>query len=141
MLIGHVGRDIEVKFMPSGDAVANVGLATTETWKSKKTGERDEETTWHNLVFYGKNAEVAGEYVKKGDPIYVEGRIKNRKYEKDGVEKFITEVVVDRLQLLSGKRDGEQRKASPEPRAEGKSTGSASGAGGNFNDFREDIPF
>lgn len=134
LLMGYVGRDVEVKFMQSGDAVANVGLATTTSWKDKSSGEKKEKTTWHNLVFYRQTAEIAGKYVKKGDPIYVEGSIENREYEKEGVKRSITEIIVDRMQLLGSKKDRE-------PEAPQQSRKQGTGKPNTFDDFESDLPF
>jgi single-strand DNA-binding protein len=106
ILIGNLGRDPEVRYAPSGSAICNVTLATTRNWKSKESGERMEETEWHRVVFYDRLAEIAGEYLKKGRPVYVEGRLKTRKWtDKDGVEKYTTEIIADQMQLL-GSREG-----------------------------------
>ena len=106
ILIGNLGRDPEVRYAPSGSAICNVTLATSRQWKDKNSGERQEETEWHRVVFYDRLAEIAGEYLKKGRPVYVEGRLKTRKWtDKDGVEKYTTEIVADQMQLL-GSREG-----------------------------------
>jgi single-strand DNA-binding protein len=106
MIIGNLGRDPEVRYTPDGAAIANISLATTSGWKDKNTGERKEETEWHRVVFYNKLAEIVGQYAKKGRPLYVEGRLKTRKWtDKDGVEKYTTEIVADQMQLL-GSREG-----------------------------------
>jgi single-strand DNA-binding protein len=100
MIIGNLGRDPEVRY------TANISLATTSSWKDKNTGEKKEETEWHRVVFYGKLAEIVGQYAKKGRPLYVEGRLKTRKWtDKDGIEKYTTEIVADQMQLL-GSREG-----------------------------------
>ncbi len=107
ILIGNLGRDPEVRYTPNGSAVCNVSLATTRNWKSKDSGERQEETEWHRVVFFDRLAEIAGEYLKKGRPVYVEGRLKTRKWtDKDGVEKFTTEIFADQMQLLGGREEG-----------------------------------
>ena len=104
ILIGNLGRDPEVRYTPSGSAVCNVSVATTRNWKSKDSGERQEETEWHRVVFFDRLAEIAGEYLKKGRPVYVEGRLKTRKWtDKDGVEKYTTEIFADQMQLLGGR--------------------------------------
>ena len=106
ILIGNLGRDPEVRYTPSGSAVCNVTLATTRSWKSKDSGEKVEETEWHRIVFYDRLAEIAGEYLKKGRSVYVEGRLKTRKWtDKDGVEKYSTEVIASDMQML-GSREG-----------------------------------
>jgi len=107
-LIGNVGKDPETKYLSNGDAVTNLSLATTESWKDKNSGEKVEKTEWHRLVFFRKIAEIAGQYCVKGKQIYVEGRIQTRKYEKDGVTHYSTEIVCDQMKLLGSKpRDGE----------------------------------
>jgi single-strand DNA-binding protein len=151
ILIGNLGRDPEVRYAPSGSAICNVTIATSRQWKDKTSGEKQEETEWHRVVFYDRLAEIAGEYLKKGRPVYVEGRLKTRKWtDKDGVEKYTTEIVADQMQLLGGREgmgDGESRGSGAAPRASG-------GAGGNaaprpapqksstsFDDMDDDIPF
>jgi len=105
ILIGNLGRDPETRYTTGGDAVTNLNLATSEQWKDK-SGEKQERTEWHRVVLFGRQAEVAGEYLKKGRSVYIEGRLQTRKYtDKDGVEKYSTEIVADRMQLLGG-RDG-----------------------------------
>lgn len=106
ILVGNLGADPETKYLPSGDAVTNIRIATTETWKDK-SGEKQEATEWHRVGFFGKLAEVAGQYLKKGSSVYVEGRIKTRKWQdKEGQDKYSTEIVADRLQMLGSKADG-----------------------------------
>ena len=106
ILIGNLGRDPEVRYTPSGSAVCNVTLATTRNWKSKESGEKVEETEWHRVVFYDRLAEIAGEYLKKGRSIYVEGRLKTRKWtDKDGAEKYTTEIIAQEMNML-GSREG-----------------------------------
>jgi single-strand DNA-binding protein len=112
ILIGNLGRDPEVRYTPNGGAVCNVNVATTRNWKSKDSGERQEETEWHRIVLFERLAEIAGEYLKKGRPVYIEGRLRTRKWtDKDGTEKYTTEIVGEQLQLLGGKRedDGSDR--------------------------------
>ena len=106
ILIGTLGRDPEVKYTSGGAAICNLSLATSRSWKDKNTGERQEETEWHRVVLYERQAEVAGEYLKKGKPVYIEGRLKTRKWtDKDGVEKFTTEIVGQEMTLLGGKEE------------------------------------
>lgn len=136
ILIGNAGRDPETRTFPSGDKITNVTIATTEKWKDKASGEMKEATEWHRLVFNGRLAEVAGEYIKKGSSIYIEGSIKTRKYtDKEGAEKSIMEIRVDQLKLLGSKADGggQQRAAAP-----AQHTGSKPSGGGGVDD---DIPF
>ena len=105
-LIGNLGRDPEVRYAPSGAAICNVAIATSRSWKDKTSGERQEETEWHRVVFYDRLAEIAGEYLKKGKSVYIEGRLKTRKWtDKDGVEKYTTEIIAQEMTML-GSREG-----------------------------------
>ncbi len=107
IVLGNLGRDPELRYTPSGAAVCNVSVATTRNWKSKDSGERQEETEWHRVVFYDRLAEIAGEYLKKGRPVYVEGRLKTRKWQdKDGRDNYTTEIIAEQMQLLGGREDG-----------------------------------
>lgn len=116
ILLGNLGRDPEVRHLPNGDPVANMTLATTRTWKDKASGERKEETEWHRLTALGRLAEIAGQYLKKGSQVYVEGRFKTRKWtDKDGVEKISTEVVLTDLTMLGDSRK-DSAPADPQPR-------------------------
>jgi len=161
ILVGNLGRDPEVRYMPNGEAVCNFSIATTENWKDK-SGVKQEKTEWHNIVMYRKLAEIAGEYLKKGRPVYVEGRLQTRKWEKDGVTRYTTEIIADNMQMLGSKGDGggsgasydggmdqgaapedmnqapaRQNSAQQAPAAQG----AAKSGGGNFDDFEDDIPF
>jgi len=107
IVLGNLGRDPEVRYTPNGNAVCNLRIATTRNWKSKDSGEKMEETEWHSVVLYDRQAEIAGEYLKKGRPVYIEGRLKTRKWtDKEGVEKYTTEIVADSMQLLGGREGG-----------------------------------
>ena len=120
IVLGNLGRDPEVRYSVSGSAVCNVTIATTRSWKNKDSGEKQEETEWHRIVFYDKLAEIAGEYLKKGAPCYVEGRLKTRKWtDKDGIEKYTTEIVAAEMQLLGPKAEREPlpRAATVSPKA------------------------
>ncbi len=135
-IIGNLGRDPEMKYMPSGDAIANIAVATSMKWKDKNTGDQKEETEWHRISFFGKLAEIVGKYCTKGTSIYVEGRLKTRKYQKDGVDHYSTEIIGEKLLMLGGKPEGAgqggQRPASaPAPRPAPKPAA---------DDF-DDIPF
>jgi single-strand DNA-binding protein len=149
ILVGNLGRDPEVRYSPNGQAVANVTIATSESWKDKNTGEKQERTEWHRIVFWGKLAEIAGEYLKKGSQIYVEGRLQTRKWtDKEGHEKYTTEVVANEMQML-GSRQGqgappsefsqdEPAAAAPAGASKAPSPAKAGAGGGDFDD---DIPF
>lgn len=115
ILIGNAGGDPEVRYLPNGNAVANVTIATSDSWKDKQTGQMQERTEWHRVVFFGRIAEVVGEYVKKGSKLYIEGRLQTREWEKDGIKRYTTEVVVDnggQMQLLDGRPGGADKPAS-----------------------------
>ncbi|MEQ1532507.1 MAG: single-stranded DNA-binding protein [Sideroxydans sp.] len=149
ILVGRLGKDPETRFMTNGEAVTNVSIATSENYKDKN-GEKQEKTEWHNLVFYRRLAEVAGEYLKKGSQVYVEGRIQSRKYtDKAGAEKYITEIIVNEMQMLGGKSSGgsfevvENQASSPAPArsAPAARPAAAPAAKGNFDNFDDDIPF
>lgn len=116
ILIGNVGGDPEVRYLPNGNAVANVTLATSDSWKDKQTGQQQERTEWHRVVFFGRIAEIIGEYVRKGSKLYVEGRLQTREWEKDGVKRYTTEIVVDiggQMQILDGTRQGTNQEQQP----------------------------
>ena len=140
ILVGNLGRDPEVRYSPSGQAVANVTLATSESWKDKNTGEKQERTEWHRIVFFGRLAEIAGEYLKKGAQIYVEGRLQTRKWQdKDGHDRYTTEIVANDMQML-GSRSGAG--VPSEPATETADAGAARGGGkAPGADFDDDIPF
>ncbi len=106
ILIGNLGKDPEVRYFPNGDAVCNVTIATSDSWTDKQSGEKKERTEWHNVVFTRKLAEIAGQYLKKGAKVYVEGSLRTRKWEKDGVERYTTEVMVNDMQMLDGRSGG-----------------------------------
>ncbi len=147
ILVGNLGRDPEVRYSPNGQAVANATIATSESWKDKTTREKQERTEWHRLVFFGRLAEIAGEYLKKGSQIYVEGRLQTRKWQdKDGNDRYTTEIVANDMQML-GSREGRGAPADiaqEEPAAMSTAGGGskapspAAKAGGDFDD---DIPF
>lgn len=145
ILIGNLGKDPETRYMPNGDAVTNITLATTETWKDKN-GEKQEKTEWHRVTFYRKLAEIAGEYLKKGRPVYVEGRLETRKWtDKAGVERYTTDVIATDMKML-GSKPGSGSFEAPD-REEGGSTPSPSSgkapakSSSGFDDMDDDIPF
>ncbi|MFZ2300629.1 MAG: single-stranded DNA-binding protein [Gallionella sp.] len=148
ILIGHLGKDPEVRYMPNGEAVANVSIATSENWKDK-SGEKQEKTEWHNLVFYKRLAEIVGEYLKKGSQIYVEGRLQTRKWQtKEGQDRYTTEIVVNEMKMLGGKSSGsnsfevvENRQAAPSSGGDAAPAKAAPAAKGSFDNFDDDIPF
>ncbi|GIW55353.1 MAG: single-stranded DNA-binding protein [Nitrospiraceae bacterium] len=133
ILIGNLGRDPEVRYLPDGSPVASFSLATNETWRDK-SGEKQERTEWHRCQAWGRLAEIAGEYLKKGSQVYVEGSLRTRKWQdKSGQDRYTTEIVVERLQMLGGKRDETESVEGEKPQ-ETKSQSA-------FDDFEDDIPF
>jgi len=147
ILIGRLGKDPETRYMTSGEAVTNATLATSETWKDK-SGEKQEKTEWHNLVFYRRLAEIAGEYLKKGSQVYVEGKLQTRKWQtKEGQDRYTTEIVVNEMTMLGGKSSGAGsfevvEKPASSGAAPAKAAPSAgSGQGRSFDNFDDDIPF
>lgn len=153
ILIGNLGQDPEVRYMPSGGAVTNITLATSETWKDKQTGEQKERTEWHRVVFMGKLAEVVGEYLKKGSQVYVEGKLQTRKWQdQSGQERYTTEVLVDSftgvMQMLGGRTQGtgqQQAPASQPHGGYGRPAQQPAQHNQNYNEppplFDDDIPF
>lgn len=134
ILMGGLGRDPEVRYMPNGEAVANFSIATTETWKDK-SGQKQQKSEWHNIVMYRRLAEIAGEYLKKGSQVYIEGKLQTRKWEKDGVTRYSTEINADHMQMLGGNRS--ESDSDHEPRTSSKNEHDAS----DFDDMESDIPF
>ena len=116
ILVGTVGKDPEMKYMPSGDAMANISVATNESWKDKNTGEKKEATEWHRVVFFRQLADIVGKYVRKGQQIYIEGSLKTRSWEKDGQKHYATEIVASDMQMLGSKGDGERTEQSAAPK-------------------------
>ncbi len=142
ILVGNLGKDPEVRYMPNGGAVANVSIATSEQWKDKQSGEQKERTEWHNIVFYQRLAEIVGEYLRKGSQIYVEGSLRTRKWQdKQGNDRYTTEIIASDMQMLGGAQGGGSggNRSSGESQQRGSSSNpSDDGFGGGFDD---DIPF
>lgn len=164
IIVGNLGRDPETRYMPSGDAMTSITVATTDTWKDKATGEKKEQTEWHRISFFGKLAEIAGQYLKKGSQVYIEGSLRTRKYtDKDGVEKYATDIRADTMQMLGSRQgmgggagaggggmgggmdDGGYGSAPPARQNTGGGGGGASRPAPrpapNFSDMDDDIPF
>ena len=138
ILVGNLGQDPEVKYMPSGQAVCNISIATTESWNDKNSGEKVEKTEWHRVVFFRRLAEIAGEYLRKGSQVYIEGRLQTRKWQdQSGNDRYTTEIVANDMQMLGGKGGGTAMMSDPpsSPEAEPATAGSSS------DDFDDDIPF
>ncbi len=145
ILVGNLGADPETRYMPSGSAVTNIRVATSESWKDKQTGEQQERTEWHSVAFFGRLAEIAGEYLRKGSQVYIEGSLRTRKWQgRDGNDRYTTEVIANEMQMLGG-RAGAGMPADPASRppprqaASGAPSGGSAPAGGD--DFDDDIPF
>ncbi len=157
ILIGNLGQDPEVKYMPSGGAVANISIATTENWKDKATGEKKEKTEWHRVVFFNRLAEIVGEYLRKGSSVYVEGQLRTRKWQdQSGQDKYTTEIVAREMTMLGGKAGGssdfspspqqqqpQQGGGAPQQQAPAQAQGGApqTAAPQSFDNFDDDIPF
>ena len=161
ILVGTCGQDPEVRYLPNGNAVTNLSLATSESWNDRQTGQRVEKTEWHRVVLFGKVAEIAGEYLRKGSQCYIEGKLKTREWEKDGIKRYATEVHVDingTLQLLGGRPDNQgggqhqqqqrqqqrqqpQRQQYQQPRQAPQQQNQQAGYGPDPESFDDDIPF
>ena len=141
IIVGNVGRDPETRYMPSGDAVTNISVATSDRYKDKQTGEMKENTEWHRIAFFGKLAEIAGQYLKKGSQVYVEGRLRTRKWtDQSGQEKYSTEIIADSMQMLGARMAGSGDSAEPSSRS--KPTDSTSNqAPAGLGTMDDDIPF
>jgi len=143
ILVGRLGKDPETRYMTSGEAVTNATLATSENWKDK-SGEKQERTEWHNLVFYRRLAEIAGEYLKKGSQVYIEGKIQTRKWQdKEGKDRYTTEIVVNEMQMLGAKSGGGGFEVVDRPASSSAAPAASAPAksGGGFDNFDDDIPF
>lgn len=145
LIIGNLGKDPETRYMPNGDAMTSITVATTDTWKEKATGEKKEHTEWHRITFFGKLAEIAAQYLKKGSQVYVEGSLRTRKYtDKDGVEKYATDIKADSMQMLGGKPQDAQQEQTPTPAARQQAQRQAAPqqqSAPNFSDMDDQIPF
>jgi single-strand DNA-binding protein len=145
IIVGNLGADPETRYLPSGEAVTNIRVATTDRWKDKQSGELKEATEWHRIAFFGRLATVAGEYLKKGSQVYVEGSLRTRKWQdKDGQDRYSTEIRGDVMQMLGRREGGGEARALPErgePRGEAKPAAAAKKPAGKFNDMEDDIPF
>jgi single-strand DNA-binding protein len=141
IIVGNLGADPETRYLPSGDAVTNIRVATTDRWKDKASGDTKEATEWHRIAFFGRLAEIAGEYLKKGSQVYVEGSLRTRKWQdKDGQDKYSTEIRADVMQMLGSRSGaGEPRTEPSAPRGEPKAA--AKKPAGKFDDMEDDIPF
>jgi single-strand DNA-binding protein len=149
ILVGNLGKDPETRYMPSGSAVTNLTLATSESWKDKQTGDQQERTEWHKIAMFGRLAEIAAEYLRKGSQVYIEGKIRTRKWQdKEGKDRYTTEIIADEMQML-GSRGGASAGAGGGDRSAPMSDGPSSGGGraavndsaGPPGDFDDDIPF
>ena len=149
ILVGNLGKDPETRYMPSGSAVTNLTLATSESWKDKQTGDQQERTEWHKIAMFGRLAEIAAEYLRKGSQVYIEGKLRTRKWQdKEGKDRYTTEIVADEMQMLGSKGGGAGASASAGANAPAAATASQrppvvndSVDGGPPGDFDDDIPF
>lgn len=157
IIVGNLGRDPETRYMPSGDAMTTLAVATTDSWKDKATGEKKEQTEWHRITAFGKLAEIMSQYLKKGSQVYIEGSLRTRKYtDKDGVEKYATDIRADTMQMLGSRQGGgsaamddsgynsapaPQRQASPQQQPQARPQAPAARPASNFSDMDDDIPF
>ncbi|WP_027469214.1 single-stranded DNA-binding protein [Deefgea rivuli] len=167
LLIGNLGKDPETRFMPNGNAVCNFSIATTESWKDKQSGAKQEKTEWHNISMYGRLAEIAGQYLKKGSSVYIEGRLQTRKWQdkQTGADRYTTEIIADEMKMLGGRGDGgnagggynqqgggddfnqeysapaQQQQAPRQAPAQAAPQQAAAKPARNFDDFEDDIPF
>jgi len=148
ILVGNLGGDPETRYLPNGNAVTNITLATSDTWKDKQTGQQQERTEWHRVVLFGKVAEIAAEYLRKGSQCYIEGRLQTREWEKDGIKRYTTEVVVDMggtMQLLGGRGDAGARPSHPQEQAARQPAPRQQQAAPqptpDYDSFDTDIPF
>ena len=164
ILVGTCGQDPEVRYLPNGNAVTNLSLATSEQWTDKQTGQKVEKTEWHRVSMFGKVAEIAGEYLRKGSQVYIEGKLQTREWEKDGIKRYTTEIVVDMqgtMQLLGGRPQGDQQgqqqqrperqppaqrqqqqqQQQQQPQNQQRAAGPQGGAAPDFDSFDDDIPF
>ena len=150
ILIGNLGRDPETRYMPNGEAVTNITIATTETWKDRTSGERQEKTEWHRVTFYRRLAEIAGEYLKKGSQVYLEGRLETRKWtDKEGKDRYTTEIIASEMKMLGSRPGGgtpsydasEESGSRPAAKAAAGGSRPAAKAPGGITDMDDDIPF
>ena len=147
IIVGNLGADPETRYMPSGEAVTNIRVATTERWKDKQSGEMKEATEWHRISFFGRLAEVAGEYLKKGAQVYVEGSLRTRKWQdKEGQDRYSTEIRADVMKMLGRREGGGDPRSQPDPdskatEARAPAPGAAKKPAGKFDDLEDDIPF
>ena len=150
ILVGNVGTDPETRYMPNGNAVTNITLATSETWKDKNTGQQQERTEWHRITFYQRLAEIVAEYVRKGSKLYVEGRLQTRSWEQDGVKRYATDIIANEMQMLdskgsggAGSSDGYSQSANRQgaPAGQTATAGEQSPPANDFDSFDDDIPF
>ena len=150
IIVGNLGRDPETRYMPSGDAMTNIAVATTDKWKDKATGEQKEATEWHRIAFFGKLAEIAGQYLKKGSQVYVEGKLRTRKWtDKDGIEKYSTDVIADSMQMLGSRQGMGGGSAAMDDASYGSAPAKTAASGArapakqapSMSDMDDDIPF
>lgn len=142
IIVGHLGKDVELRYSAAGDAIANLTIATSESWKDKATGEKKEATEWHRCNCFGKLAEICGQYLKKGAQVYVEGSLRTRKWtDKEGIERYTTEIRMDQMVMLGGKQDGQRQSGEQDSDYKPAPQRNAQGSKPSFDDLDQDIPF
>jgi single-strand DNA-binding protein len=142
ILVGNLGKDPEVRYMPNGNAVANITIATSESWKDKTTGENQEKTEWHRVVLFRRLGEIAGEYLKKGSQVYIEGKLQTRKWQdNNGQDRYTTEIIANEMQMLGGRGGGGSSSASFANEDSSANTARSTAMAEGPNDFDDDIPF
>ena len=147
ILVGTCGKDPDTRYMPSGGAVTNISVATNEQWTDKQTGQKQERTEWHNIVFFGRLGEIAGEYLKKGSQVYIEGKLKTEQYEKDGITRYTTKIIANEMQMLGGRPGGgdfapAQQSAAPQQQQQQSQPAAQQPMAAAASDgFDDDIPF
>jgi len=145
IIVGNLGADPETRYMPSGDAITNIRVATTDRWKDKASGDTKEATEWHRVAFFGRLAEISAEYLRKGSQVYVEGKLRTRKWQdKDGKDRYSTEIVGDTMQMLGRREGGGEPRAERAERsdaARSEAPAPAKKPAGKFDDMEDDIPF
>lgn len=142
IIVGNIGKDPETRYAPNGDAICNITVATTDSWKDKQTGEKKKQTEWHRVSFYGRLAEIAGQYLRKGSAVYVEGSLRTRKWQdKEGQDRYTTEIRADSMQMLGGKQDGGETPKENTGRSARQEAAPKSKEESGFGGMDDDIPF
>ena len=136
IIVGNLGNDPDIKSLPNGSMVTNISVATSESWTDKQTGQKQDRTEWHRVVFFNRLAEIAGQYLKKGSKVYIEGQLRTQKYEKDGIDRYVTDIIAKEMQMLDSRSEGQQQPYSPPPQQPAQQPQQQSSV-----DIDDDIPF